>query len=320
MRYAIITGLAILISACVSTPDQTQSNREVGLIQQIGWEPSIFDTSRRDFKQTAQQAVNSPIQFHGLVTSERGNPVANLPVEIIVFDRLLDPFVSPYFGWTKLLDICTDNAGRFSITKRQGAALVVTVRHPDYWEENDQNAVRTFLYADQLAYENEHPLPTSRQTPAVFTMIRKPPEAYPEKVSTGTIEIPHQKAIGIKLLGNSRASVPIEEAELVMQLSKGPPADSENYDWALTVQVPGGGIQTLKGLFETQAPESGYEPQLTLGIEAEAANWDHRGEWYCYIKTAAGNYGLLEIRVRTRNRSFVALEGTLNTMQARYID
>ncbi len=315
----LLLASAVLLSACVTTPEDTYSSADIEALRERGWQPDVGSLSAGQLEARVQAEVATPITFHGLLLDAAGEPIVDHAVGATIFDRPLHPFESPFYGWVSLNDLRTDRHGRFSITDRQGAALVISVTDENYWDIDEGRAQRVYYYAPARLGENAHPLPTDPDEPAVLRLGRKPAEARTELVRLGAIRLTPGKTVGVAL-DRPRYPVEAEAADLLLRLDRDDTTGGRAYHWSLTVQVPGGGIQRARTLFLDQAPEGGYASELTFGHDAGDDAWRHRGEMLCFIRTAGGNYASLKFRVRTLEQPFVSISGKRNPHGERYLD
>ena len=317
-RLAACVICAALLCSCVSTPEDTYSLRDVKILQRRGLGPDFGDSSVEAIREQVAREVASEINFYGIVIDEHGQPVTEHPVEIVLFDRLLEPFESPYYGWSYVTDIRTDKHGKFEVRDQRGSAMIISVAHEEFWDADEGRAQRVYYFSQERLQENTHSLPTA-EAPAVFRMVSKPPEARTELVRLGSIVVPVGETVGIAL-DRPRYTVPLTSAELRVQLDVGDTDEAGQYDWRLSIGVPGGGIQPVHTLFTDQAPEDGYMDELVLTQEAGSSGWKHRDEIFCFLRTADGDYASLTIRARTREKAFLNIYGKRNPHGERYLD
>ncbi len=311
--------LSVALTACVTTPEDTYSTADLALLQERGWEPNFDGITPANLEAHVRAEIATPIVFHGLVLDESSNPIPDHPVSIVVFDRVLSPFQSPFFGWTTLQGIRTDRDGRFSLTDLRGAAVVVSVGDRDYWDIDEGRAQRVYHYSTWRLAENEHMLPVDPQSPAVFHLDRKPERARTTLVRLGSITLPLDAQTGIAL---NRPRYPVEPgvADLLLHFTREPANVDGRFSWRLRITTPDGGIQRVQTLFTDQAPAEGYLQQLDIGYEASAQGWNHRVDIPCFVLTGEGHYASLVLRVRTLETPFVAVSGKLNPHGERYLD
>jgi len=310
---------ALLLAGCVSTPEDTYSSADLATLRERGWHPDFYNVSASQLEDRVRREVATPVSFHGLVVDERGSPIADHPVRVTLFDRVLHPFESPYYGWVSLPELRTDRDGGFSITDHEGAVLIVSVSDASYWDIDEGRAQRVYYYADARLRENTHPLPLEEDAPAVFRLARRPEQARTTLVRLGSIRLAPGRTAGIAL-DHPRYTVAPELADLRVNLRLGPRRDDGRYDWTLEIHVPGGGIQRATTLFLDRAPDSGYDTDLSFGYAAKDTDWRHRAELQCFLRTAEGQYAALTFHARTLEEPFVSISGKVNLHGGRILD
>lgn len=259
-----------------------------------------------------EEALKTPIVFHGLVLDRFGEPIPNRPVKATVFDQKLDPLVWPYLGWTRITGLSTDQQGRFVIKDINGARLAVAIDDDDFWDINDESGERVFYYADADHDQNVSPLPVTADTAAIFVLEEIPVEYRANPINLGAIALQPSQTIGINL-HRPRYAVPSEEADLLVEFTKSVAYDNSPFDWRVSISVPAGGIQTTPDLYGKRAPETGYSESLTISAGAEDENWSTRREILCFLKTSEGHYAHLQLKIRTNDTTpFIAVMGHTN--------
>ena len=224
-NYSRVALLPLILSGCIVVPEDTENQREVAILQRGGWAPDLGPLGGDDLENRVRMEIETPIEFHGLVHDENGQPVPEMPVKILVFDRVLEPFHSPYFGWTHVRGVSTDKQGRFSVTGRRGAALVVSVSAREYWDVDEKRAHRVYYYSPYRLSDNTHSLPVDKDQPALFRLDRKPENVRADLVrllgkDTADHFIEDWRALtvvcgkGDLLTVYTRASKPLEQEEV----------------------------------------------------------------------------------------------------------
>jgi len=64
----------------------------------------------------------------------------------------------------------------------------------------------------------------------------------------------------------------------------------QKYDWTATIEAVDGGVVASTDEFMYRAPESGYEPKLTVAVSAQDPKWSAEGKVAFYLKSH-GKYG-----------------------------
>jgi len=84
------------LMGCVTTPEDTYSSEELRLMQQSQDVIGLTDVTNESLISYIEEAIDTPIVFHGLVLDQSGQPVPNHPIKATVFDQKLEPLVWPY--------------------------------------------------------------------------------------------------------------------------------------------------------------------------------------------------------------------------------
>ena len=311
-RYWALLFALFALAGCVTTPDDTFSSQEIKLLQQTQDVAGLAEVTNASLISYVEEALNTPIVFHGLVLDRSGEPIPNHPVKATVFDQKLDPLVWPYLGWTRITGLSTNQQGRFVIKNRKGARLAVAIEDDDYWDINDESGERVFYYADADRDQNVSPLPLTADTAAIFVLEEIPVEYRANPINLGAIALQPSKTIGINL-HRPRYAVPLKEADLLVEFTRSVAYGDSPFDWRVSISVPAGGIQTTPDLYGKRAPETGYSQSLTIGADAEDENWSTRREILCFLKTASAQYAHLELKIRVNGRTpFIAVMGHTN--------
>ena len=308
---ALLCAMLPLIG-CVTTPEDTYSSEELRLMQQSQDVIGLTDVTNESLISYIEEAIDTPIVFHGLVLDQSGQPIPNHPIKATVFDQKLEPLVWPYLGWTRLTGLSTDQQGRFVIKDRNGARLSVAIDDDDFWDINDDSGERVFFYADADRDQNVSPLPLTANTAAVFVLAEIPGEYRANPINLGAIMLPASETIGVNL-HRPRYAVPLDEADFLVEFTKGEIQSDSRFDWQITITVPAGGIQATPELYSRRIPENGYAETLTISAIAENEGWSSRREILCFLKTPDGHYAHLQLKIRANDTSpFIAVVGHTN--------
>jgi Carboxypeptidase regulatory-like domain len=220
----------------------------------------------------------TPIAFYGKVVDETGKPVAGAVSSIVWTDMSATG--------SSQREILSDSAGLFSITGIHGKSMTVQVTKPGY---DRQKTKSRSIYEYAGFWEPVYHQPDA-QNPVVFYM-RKKGEPAPLVMGEGKIltslglssVIPAPN--GISKGGDSPFRVELIENDLKARR------------WRVRLISEDGGFVPALEEFPFLAPDSGYEPEITLDQDSrQPPGWADidKGGWF-YFK-ASGGYGLLEIR------------------------
>ncbi len=316
--FRIITVLAVvLLAACVTRPANYQTENELRYVRDAEILPDDNHLSEDELREQVAKDVETELNFYGRVVDEEGNPIPDLPIQAAVFDHVLEPFESPYYGWTYLTDFVTDKNGEVKL-ETKGAAIFISVRKDGYWNEDGLSA--TFYYAERLQHMNVWPLPDHKKDPDELVLSYRPKEATPISVSTGAVRIDPNNWYDIALRGHPRYPAPEGHGDLQILLEKAETnVSSEPFHWRLTIKTAGG-IQRNFDIDPLYAPESGYTNRISFDMSADSEKWDYRDRWNFFLQTPEGLYALIELRLFAGAEPYISIDGRLNPYGARIIN
>ena len=154
----------------------------------------------------------------------------------------------------------------------------------------------------------------------MFTLKPRTADEQLREVATGSVLIPAEGTVEISLTQfNPRRGVPSGEGHLELACSRGDIRLS-TYPWSCSVRVPDGGIQLRSSMDFDFAPESGYQPSIELGFDAESPDWRDRTNEDVFVRLADGNYAFITLKIRTRGDYYAVVNGVLNEHGSRLID
>jgi hypothetical protein len=275
------------------------------------------DRSQAVTRSHALELVASPIHFTGRVVSPDGSGIADASVEFAVFDRVIEPFHFPYFGYTTLRVVQSDPEGYFELHDMQGVALHVTVSKAGYRPVDLSH--RTYQTEHVLPVAEDFPMPEPQEV-ALFTLKPRTAADQLREVTTGAVLIPEKGSVGISLTEiNPRLGFASGQGDLQLECDRGN-LNLSRYAWTCRVRVPGGGVQ-LRNLVDFDfAPGSGYQPYVELGFQEDAPEWRDRIDEDVFLQLANGNYAFLTLKIRTRGDYYAIVNGVLNEQGSRLID
>lgn len=306
-RKLLVLLPILALTACVTRPQSYETASDINLVKDLKILPEFPEWNPEDLEEQAREDVKSPINVYVKMVNPQGEPIVGLPVEYTVLNTVLEPFDYPYYGWVTQPKIFSNRNGLISI-ETTGAAIEAQIKTEKYW--NDEGLRGLMYFAPRLQELNTFPLPNNKDQPAVLTLREKPAEAFTQNISTGAIAAPNETTIAIKLPGQQRYSA--AQGDLEISVAEKLANELGRYTWSVSVVVPGGGIQVVQNLPDIYAPQNGYQSDFKYTMAAQDPQWDHRRDFYFYIKTAKGNYALVELKVRTDHDNFVVLSGNYN--------
>ncbi|MGD8417278.1 MAG: hypothetical protein PVH91_09490 [Pseudomonadales bacterium] len=310
---------ATALSGCVTVAEDRASQSDISwFARTLGQNHPFSELDPEEFQETARSAIETTIEFHGVVLSEAGNPLKGARVTASVFDHLVDPFEFPFFAFTNRTPVYTDSQGRFRFVREKGAGLYVTVEVPGWAPVTSPRQL--FVYAEVL--EPTLPLPTTATAPAEFIFEERPPEAELRPIHTGALPLTDD---GVPLEVSLRTVAPygVEpgtgDAIIACNRTLEDAAPEARFDWWCELTIPGGGVQPFQIRMD-RAPETGYQETGRLEYSTLDEDWDDRADRDLIIRFADGNYGFVRVSMRMDGDFYVAFDGVWNPTGSTWLD
>jgi hypothetical protein len=315
-KALLVCGACLLTSACVTRAEQVASQSDMAWLARTASNAPLADMDPEAFYEDAREMVRTPIDFHGIVLSEEGNPLKGATVRQIVFDRLADPFEFPFLSFSAREPVQTGDDGRFRIRDR-GAAMYVIVEVPGWAPVSAPR--KLYVYAEGRG--RTEPLP-SREAPEEFRFERRPPEAELRPIASGALKLVDD---GVPLELSLREVEPygVEpgtgEAIVTCERSLEDAAPDARFDWWCELEIPNGGFQPFT-IDMDRAPETGYLERDRLEYSAGDERWDDRADRALVVRFADGTYGFVTISMRMDGDFYVAFSGHWNPTGSTWLD
>jgi hypothetical protein len=231
------------------------------------------------------RARNLPIEMYGKVIDQHGEPVAGAEVYMIVAGGgTFAPGSGP-------VTVTTDEAGLFRVQAKGQEISVISVTHPKLtralyrtrWGNIETGAERLFA-VDSHGEEYSWRTYTTPDKPFVINVWRV--EKF-EKVTSESGAI-----------SPSPNGEPVEFAGVKVICEREPKEPNVHWrhqrgSWSITFRPIDGGIQETDDLYLNEAPESGYQPELTVSMKRGDPDYKvkiqparryyytaHNGRWY----------------------------------------
>ncbi|MGE0621422.1 MAG: hypothetical protein AB7I04_07820 [Pseudomonadales bacterium] len=311
----MLTGNA----GCVTRAQDAASQSDISwFARTLGQDNPFSELDPEEFESTARAAIRTPIEFHGLVLSDSGNPLKGAKVTATVFDHLVDPFEFPFFAFTNRAPVLTDAQGRFSFAKERGAGMYVTVEVPGWGPV--VTARRLYVYAQEL---NTTPdLPMTQATAERFVFAERRPEEELRPIHTGALPLlgdGQPLEVGLRTVAPYGVEPGTGDAFVACNRTLADAAPDARFDWWCELTIPGGGMQPLRIDME-RAPESGYQETGRLEYLADDPEWDDRAERNLILRFADGNYAHVRVSMRMDGDFFVAFDGVWNPTGSTWLD
>lgn len=317
-RFAIpLLPLLLMLSGCVTTAEQAASQSDISWFARTLDRDPFSELDPEEFPETAAEMIETPIEFHGVVRSDEGNPLKGAKVTASIFDHLVDPFEFPYFAFTVREPVFTDDQGRFSFTKERGAGMYVVVEVPGWAPVTGPR--KLYVYAEGL--NQTLPFP-SRDSPEEFVFEVRPPEAELRRINTGAMRF-EDDGVPLEVALREVAPYGVDpgtgDAIVSCERTLEDAAPDARFDWWCELTIPGGGFQRFT-IDMDRAPETGYEETGRLEYLASDPEWDDRADRDLIVKFADGNYGFVSISMRMDGDFYVAFDGVWNPTGSTWLD
>ena len=308
---------AILLTGCYSAAEQTASQSDVSWFGKVIQDDALRALDPEEFRQHAEEMVNTPIVFHGVVVDEEGNALRDAQIVPIVFDRLVEPFEFPFFAFTRKGVVQPGRNGAFTFKNLTGAGLYLLIKLPGYQPVTD--ARKLYVYAEGLGPTDALP---SAEKPERFVFEIRPPERELRMIRTGALGLPADgEPLEVSLRRVAPYGVEPGKGDAFVTCARGntdaPP--TALYEWWCELSVPGGGAQPFLLEFD-RAPETGYQEAVRFGHSANDPRWDDRDDRDVIMRFADGNYAFVTFKMRMDGDYYVAFEGVWNPTGSRLLD
>ena len=261
----------------------------------------------------AAEGFNAPISFWGKVVDQEGRSLAGVNVRYSVRKMAVPASGFPDYR-SEFYDLTTGGDGAFTITGKNGDSLSIEAITKKGYQPSSREQ-RSFAYAQAPTV-----FTPDAQHPVVLTMM-KAGGAVQLKRFTGRIGVPYNgTAVAFDPLTGRRGSGSLKISVLRVPSSGAVP--TRDYPWTLTVKIEGGGIVPVEPSAGYEAPEAGYEPQVTYEMKA-GVDWKSGAQREYYFKTAENLYGRLSVTLTLRNDepdAFVSLSGAVNPTGSRNLE
>ena len=239
------------------------------------------------------KGANQPISFYGKVVDQDNIPLQGVKVRLNV-THTQEPLPGASRDVIKYLNLTTDDQGLFGVGNDKGSLLMVeSLTKAGYKAPYVGN--RPFWFAPPMAnmiYTSD------RQKPEIFCMwkLAGAERLLDKGIGTG---IPYDGTSVIFDLKTERkvtsgGDVKVTLLRTPLQISRG----QKNYDWTATIEAVDGGVIVSTDEFMYRAPESGYEPKLTISMSAQDPKWTANKEVSFYLKSR-GLYARVQAKFMT---------------------
>lgn len=229
------------------------------------------------------QSRNLSIEMYGKVIDQHGQPVVGAEVNMMVAGG---GSFAPGSGPVR---VTTDEAGMFRVQAKGQQMEILSVKHPNLTRPvfNVAGVKRVYGFLDTVGRFGEQyswRSYTSPDKPFVIDVWRVEKFEKLEHGSGGFLPVPNGK--------ND------EQAGIIVSCTREEKAPNTHWSdqkgsWSITFSPIDGGIQETNDLYLNEAPESGYQPELTVTMERGDPDYKvniqparryyytaHNGKWY----------------------------------------
>jgi hypothetical protein len=230
---------------------------------------------------------NVPIVFYGKVVDQSNHPVANVEVGLGILVGYLNS-KQEFKQKVENTSLVTDGEGKFVLDNKNGSSIQFNSIVKDGYRLSLKQAKATYLYNPSVF----HP---DLNNPVIFKMWKKQGDEplvgsvwHGQVACDGTVN-------RFDLLHGSKSaegSLEIICNRTPLQIQR---PGRHPFDYRFQISAIGGGIQRAEDEFTYLAPETGYEPILTIAQTANDSNWHGRVKQEFYIKTKEGHFGRLSV-------------------------
>jgi len=266
-----------------------ESSKDTDWTKQVPPQDREWMIQRATKVERLMSGANVPIEFYGKIVDQYDQPIEG--VEVLAIISQWHALPGAMFGATWLTNrMHTDASGHFIVHNIRGDTYDIrSITKSGY--ELEPGSPMGFGYGNATPM---HHVPDSNN-PVLFRMWR----------SNG----------GANLLGfNAKGMIPCngESVWLTPQSYRFAKTDSQDaviritasrsigivsftnhgdYSWSIEIEPIGGGIQQSESVFMYEAPESGYQPQLSVTHNANDPGWLREQNIKFFFKTKRGEYG-----------------------------
>lgn len=268
-----------------------------------------------EVRQIMNQA-NQPVNFWGKVIDQDNAPLPGVKVKVSVKHtrELLPGATRDVFDY---LDLVTDAEGLFNVTDRKGSLLGIEEMKKDGYESPNTGG-RAYWYAPPVVTMQYTP---DRSKPEVFKMWKKSGAEKLVHKSPG-VSIPYDGTpVNFDLL-NGREVPSGGDVSVILVRTPRDIQAGQKYDWTATIEAVDGGVIASTDEFMYRAPESGYEPKLTISVSAQDPKWSAQRTVAFYLKSH-GRYSRVKARFTTdydRPKTGFGIEAYTNPTGSRNLE
>jgi hypothetical protein len=257
---------------------------------------------------TAQKKVDdlysTPVRFYGKVIDEKGDPIPDAHVKIMVADAQWSP--------GKRFDLVSGPNGLFELTDTNGAAAAVEVGKEGYASTEKS---RGMFRLGELRTADDPKIPTPDQ-PAIF-VLQSVSKIEPLVEVRTFIHVPRNgQAVEIDL--STGKAVPAGQGNFRVEAwTHDQNKDAQGrYDWRCKISIPGGGLIERQDSSVFEAPAEGYQSSDEISMPKTAAEWKPRVRRQYFLKLADDRYARMQFEMIAEGDNFFSIKSYVNPTPA----
>jgi hypothetical protein len=231
-----------------------------------------------EMREIVHQA-NPPISFYGKVIDQDNAPLPGVKVRLSVrhTQELLPGTARDVFDY---IEKTTDAQGLFSLTGKKGALLGVEKMEKEGYEAGNVSG-RPFWYAPAISSMR---FISDEKAPEIFRMwkLQGAEKLLRKGIGTG---IPYDGSTVVFDLETGREVRSGGDIKVTLLRTPLQIKPQEKYDWTATIEAVDGGVIVSTDELMYRAPESGYEPKLTIAASTKDPKWSRSKSVSFYLKS-----------------------------------
>lgn len=264
--------------------------------------PPALSADPNSLLEKLKAVYTTPIQFHGLVLDQGGNPVPGAKVTGSVLDNSVKG--TP-------ISTTSDERGRFSIQTR-GMSLHLEVSKSGYYRVNRggklEPSSQGFYFIEGIGPAIHYSDPS---VPDVFQLLKAGNPVALERLAA-TQRVPRDGTpVSVRLSKKSNVALRIR-CHTVEE--NGLP--NARYDWKCEVDVEGGGIQEAVDEYEYDftAPEGGYAKSAVINMpkSLDVKIWNSRAIKKYWLRFPDNTFARVQFDMHSRGDHYANIEGFRN--------
>jgi hypothetical protein len=275
-----------------------------------GLAPIQNDREKTNAIQRYMESQNKPIEFYGQIIDQNSTPITGVEIKIKV--RHWDVVAPTAWGADARIipiETETDLSGRFEIRHVTGDVFDV------------ESIKKTGYVLSPKTPNSFGPSTGSLQNPVTIKMwkLGEPGKVILKKVFWDLA--PDGQPCTIDLVSDTKSNGENTSGDLVVKLSR--PANiqpHDRYSWTIVLSAVDGGLAETQDEFLYSAPEAGYLPTITIGMNPERSDWTSVLKKDFYISSRSGTvFGALHFTIRPNygEASAIQIEAILNANGSR---